>query len=72
VIYEGLTGVRVSKEWFTVLGAVLLWVRAVCNGRYGLYFGNGNSYSCLGARHESVERSGDIAPLIRNAETRCR
>ena len=32
MIYEGSTGVRVSKEWFTVLCAVLLWVRAVAVG----------------------------------------
>jgi hypothetical protein len=32
VIYEGSTGVRVSKEWFTVLCAVLLWVRAIAMG----------------------------------------
>jgi hypothetical protein len=32
VIYEGSTGVRVSKEWFTVLCAALQWVRAVAMG----------------------------------------
>lgn len=32
MIYEGSTGVRVSKKWFTALCAVLQWVRAIAMG----------------------------------------